>query len=292
MSLEYIGIFLGFLGAIVQAFNYAFTKDCAEKYSLKGLRQLAAAHIGLCLLSIIPFFYFNLISYISFELVFDTLWATIPYLMAQYLMIVTLTMTDSSIVSPLLTIKIPVLAVIALIFLGQNFALNQIIAIIALILLGVYFSKIAGRIKLLPLLLITIVSFMYAISDLGMAEFMRDWPEDNRTHAILGIICYQFMLCGIIALPFFKAGRFHINVTDVKRASTIAIAWMTSNAFFVTCFNLTGVVETSIVQSLRSVLGIIVAYLFYKSYIHDENTFKKKMVIAVLMFFFVSIYYL
>lgn len=292
MSLEHIGIFLGFFGAVFQAFNYAFTKDCAEKYKLRGLRQLVCVHLGLFVLVIFPFFYFNLIEHISWELVFDTLWASVPYLVAQYLTIITLTMTDSSIFSPLLAIKIPVLAVIALLFLDQVFAINQIIAIGAIILLGVYFSSISGKIKLIPLILITVICFMYAVSDLGMAEFMRDWPENNRAMAICGCICYQFIFCGVIAMPFMKIPRFHLQLSNVYQAKYIALAWMTSDIFFVICFNFAGVVETSIVQSLRSVLGVIIAYIFYKKYIHDENTFRRKMIVAVLMIIFVITFYL
>ncbi len=292
MSLETLGICLGFLGAVFQAFNYAFTKDCAEKYQLRGLRQLICVHLGLFVLVIFPFFYYKLWQHMSWELIFDTLWASIPYLVAQYLMIITLTMTDSSIVSPLLTIKIPVLAVIALLFLDKGFSFNQYLSIAAIIALGVYFSSISGRIKLLPLFLVTIVCFMYAVSDLGMAEFMRDWPEDNRAMSICGCICYQFMFCGLIAMPFLKIKRFHLDLRNVYQAKNIAIAWMISDIFFVVCFNLAGVVETSIVQALRSVLGVIIAYLFYKNYIHDENTFKRKMVTACLMFVAVASFYI
>lgn len=291
MALEHFGILLGFLGALFQSFNYAFAKDCAEKYALKGLRQLIVVHIGLGLMVVIPFFALNLIEHISTQLIFDTLWSSVPYLVAQYLMIVTLTMTDSSVVSPLLTLKIPVLALIAVSLLDQSFNLNQIIAIFMIIALGFIFSSISGRIKLLPLFLVTVVGFMYAVSDLGMAAFMDHYPGD-RLSSIIALICYQFMFCGIIALPFLWIKSYNLSFAHVKYSGKIAVTWMISDIFFVTSFNLAGVVQTSIVQSLRSVLGVVIAYLFYSQYIKDHNTFKKKMAIAVFMFIAVTLYYM
>ena len=93
-------------------------------------------------------------------------------------------------------------------------------------------------------------------------------------------------------MPFMKIPRFHLQLSNVYQTKYIALAWMTSDIFFVICFNFAGVVETSIVQSLRSVLGVIIAYIFYKKYIHDENTFRRKMIVAVLMIIFVITFYL
>ena len=71
-----------------------------------------------------------------------------------------------------------------------------------------------------------------------------------------------------------------------------SLSWLFGTFCWVGCFYLAGIVEGNIIQSLRCVIGVLIAYIFYKKYIKDPNTFKKKLVIAALMFTAVFIYYI
>lgn len=79
---------------------------------------------------------------------------------------------------------------------------------------------------------------------------------------------------------------------DVWCTRMIVFTWLANMAGIVSCFNLSGVIECNIVQSLRSVIGVIIAYVFYRKYIKDHTAFRKKLFIALAMFAAVGIYYL
>lgn len=291
MVLEHIGLALGFFGACAQAANYAFTKDCVEKYQLRGLRQLIAVHVLMFVMVIIPFFVFSYWRFFNLETAMYCLFIITPYLLAQYLMIRALTISDSSIVSPLLTIKVPILALISVIFFEQSFSMLQVLCVTVIICLGFYFSSLAGRVKLGPLCLIALACTCFSTSDIAMTLFMKTLAT-SRFHQITAGICYEYFACALLAVPLMFYKPLKIGFKEVGQTKWVGTAWMLSMVGIVSCFNLSGVVEANIIQTLRSVIGVIIAYLFYKQYIHDAATFKKKMAIAICMFIAVTVYYL
>ena len=291
MDLEYLGLALGFFGACSQAANYAFTKDCVEKYHLQGIRQLIAVHILMFAMVIIPFFVFEYWRFFSLQTVIYCLCIIIPYLLAQYLMIRALTIADSSIISPLLTIKVPILALISVLCFEQTFSHLQLLCVTVIICLGFYFSSLSGQIKLGPLCLIALACTCFSTSDIAMTLFMKTLPA-ARFHQISAGIAYEYFACAVFALPLMFYKPLNIHTKEVWQTKWIGLAWMLSMIGIVGCFNLAGVVEGNIIQTLRSVIGVIIAYLFYRQYIHDHSTFKKKIGIAIGMFIAVTVYYL
>lgn len=291
MDLEQIGLILGFIGALGQAANYAFTKDCVEKFKLGGVRQLIAVHVFMFLLCLIPFIALGYYRFFNLETVLYCLWIIAPYLLAQYLMIKALTIADSSIVSPLLTIKVPILALISVLFFEQHFSMLQVLCITVIICLGFYFSSLAGKVRLGPLIVIACACTCFSTSDIAMTQFMKTL-DCERIHQITAGITYEYMACAFFAIPAMFIKRFDIHPKQILQTKWVGIAWMVSMIGLVGCFNLAGVVEGNIIQTLRSVIGVIIAYLFYKSYIKDHATFKKKLGIAIGMFIAVSVYYI
>ena len=291
LSLESIGLLLGFLGAFSQATNYAMVKDCEEKYSLTGVRLLIADHL-LLLIFVTPLFlifkahlYFNTATFLY------VLGIITPYFIAQYLMNLTLKMSDASIVSPLMTIKIPILAVISILFLGQVFSLQQYCSIAVIICLGWYFSSLSGKLGLKPLLLLALTCTMFCLSDIAMTKFTHSLPEELTNLECIAIgIAYEHVATGIITIPAVK--RYKVSFKDILNTKWVALTWMGTMIGIVSCFNMCGVVEGNIVQTLRSVIGVIIAYLFYRKYIRDENKFRKKLGIAIGMFCAVVMFYI
>ncbi len=297
MDLTHLGLILGFFGAVCQAINYAVTKDVQQKYTLSGLRLLNATHVLLFICAFIPFLICEHFRYVDEYSIFYSYCIILPYLGGQYFTNKAIGLSDSSIVSPLLTIKIPILALISLFMLGKGFNLQQTAAIIIILSLGWYFSSLSGRIAMGSLACVGAGCLCYCLSDLAMGVLLMPYfkavgVESWVQQVFLGCT-FEYVFCGVFALPLlFTGGHQRINLRDVWETRWIGVTWLLNMAGIVSCFNLAGVVDGNIVQSLRSVIGVIIAYLFFRKYIKDHTTFRKKLFIALAMFAAVGIYYL
>lgn len=288
------GLAFGLLGALCQALNYALTKFCQEKHGLRGMHLLIACHGFMFLLSIAPFLINKSWRYADAGVFMWIAAVIFPYLLAQYLCNAAIAASDSSLVSPLLTLKIPVLALISVFVLGQSFNAFQTAAVVLIVSLGWYFSSLAGRISLKPMLLVAGTVLCYCLSDLSMVQFMKHLAATynaGRADQIITGVTYEYVLCGLILFPFGIAGKWRTTPSDIWHTGGVATLWVLSVYFFVACFNLDGVVAGNIVQSLRSVIGVVIAYVFYRKYIRDHASFRKKLMIAAGMFFAVGLYY-
>lgn len=296
MTLAHFGIILGFVAAFWQAANYAFTKDAQEKHSLRGIRLLIAVHVFMGIIMLVPFLWLGHYRYVSPETLWHGFLFIAPYLLGQYFSNRAIALSDSSIVSPLLTLKIPIMAVMAFFMIGQHFAAQHYLSIAMIMALGFYFSSLSGRLRLGPLACVLCCCASYCYSDINMVLFMRHlesrWGVARVFDQVLILGTFQYVCCLIPSLPFFAVRRMELRPAQVWQGRWIAISWLVSGMCFVACFNLAGVVEGNIIQSLRSVIGVVIAYLFFRSYIQDPGTFRKKLFVAGGMFSAVLIYYL
>ncbi len=289
MTLYAFGILCGFLGAFCQGLNYVFSKDCQSKYNLHGLKQLTAIHLVMLVISLPPFILCGFWQFASPEVFLYMFYMVAPYLAAQYVMIRAFDLSDASIVSPLLTLKIPILALMALLFLGKAFALPQYLAILAIMGLGFYFSSLAGRASLKLILHIIAACTLYAIQDIAMTELTHLLPCP-RFEAVFACAVWEYVTAGLLMLCAVPLR--HVKPLDVWHAKWVGITWFCATITFLVTFNVNGVVEGNIIQTLRSVVGVIIAYLFYRKYIKDRATFRKKLFITAGMFAAVALYYL
>lgn len=299
MDLNHFGLIMGFFGAVCQAWNYAVTKDVQQKYLLSGLKLLGATHVLMFICCFIPFLIMGHYRYIDEYSVFYSFCIVIPYLGGQYFTNKAIGLSDASIVSPLLTIKIPIMALLTIFMLHKGFNVQQTMAIIIILSLGWYFSSLAGRIAFGSLACVAMGCLCYCLSDLAMGVLLMPYLKSIGVtwwvnQVFIGCT-FEYVACGVFALPLLVLGSKHhwkVNMHEVWCTRMIVFTWLANMAGIVSCFNLSGVIECNIVQSLRSVIGVIIAYVFYRKYIKDHTAFRKKLFIALAMFAAVGIYYL
>ncbi|MGN0909334.1 MAG: EamA family transporter [Succinivibrio sp.] len=295
MSATYwLGLLLGLFGAACQAANYSFTKDCQEKSGLTGIRLLLCSHAFMCAAAAVPFLIFG--HYRAFDggVALRLCFIVAPYFCGQYFTNAAIAASDSSVVSPLLTVKIPILAVISVLVLGESFTLTQALAAGIIVIIGVRFSCISGRISPKPLLLTALGALSYCVSDLSMAWLMRYFGEQgvsSRASQVFMGITFEYVACGAVAA--LAAPLLKVRVTLRSSAATwkMGTAWLLSMVGIVGCFNLDGVVAGNIVQSLRAVIGVLIAYVFYRKYIRDPGNFRRKLAASFCMIACVCLYY-
>lgn len=294
MNFYSLGLLLGLFGAACQAANYSFTKECQEKAGLKGLRLLLCAHAFMFVVCLVPFLAFGHYRFFDGGVAFWLVFIVIPYFFGQYFTNAAIAVSDSSVVSPLLTVKIPILALISVFFMGESFSLTQGVAAIAIVLIGVHFSSISGRISPKPLLLTALGALSYCLSDISMTCLMRHFATaggHTRTEQIFMGITYEYVACGFASLIIALLLRVKVSARSCVTTWKMGTAWLLSMVGIVGCFNLDGVVAGNIVQSLRAVIGVLIAYIFYRKYIRDPGNFRRKLIASFGMILCVCLYY-
>ena len=294
MDLYWMGLMLGLFGAACQAANYSFTKECQEKAGLRGIRLLLCSHAFMSAATVIPFIAFAHYRAFDSGVAIRLCLIVAPYFLGQYFTNAAIAASDSSVVSPLLTVKIPILAVITTVFLGDSFTAKQLAAAVLIVLIGIRFSTISGRISPKPLALTALGALSYCVSDLSMANLMRYFGAmgyGSRAQQVFMGITFEYIACGLVAA--LLAPLAHVKITLRSTAATwkMGSAWLLSMVGIVGCFNLDGVVAGNIVQSLRAVIGVLIAYIFYRRYIKDPGNFRRKLIASFGMIACVCLYY-
>ncbi|EJL6751073.1 hypothetical protein ACSKZ4_004383 [Vibrio alginolyticus] len=286
-----LGVLASFLGATFQALNYTLTQSCQQKYNIDGVKLLVAIHVGMGVISLIPTVIFGYWRLIEQHILWDLVIINIPYLLAQYLLISAIRLSDASIASPLLALKIPVLAAISVIGFNAEFNMMQGVSVALILLLAWYFSSISGKINAAPLLFILGACFFYSLSDMAITQLSHRLLDSSPIEQGFATICINYLICGLFSMPFMPAMK--VNFTTVYQAKWVALAWFVAIVFLIIGFNISGVVSGNVVQSLRGVIGILLAYLFFRHQVsHSSSVWKKKLLAAFGMFIAVGLFYL
>ncbi len=290
MSLYSFGIIAGLLCAFLQALNYVLTKSC-QIHGLTGLKMLLATHIAMGVMVFFPLIFTGWWREFRPEFLLWMVLINIPYLTAQYCVIQALRLSDASIVSPLLILKIPVISTAALLFWDASFSLRQY-ACMALIVAGAWcFSLLSGRIKLGPLLIILLGSACYCGSDTAFVYFVREIEGYSAVEASAIGTCFNYLFCGLIALPFWS--KCQVTVKAVWMTKWVALAWLLGVLCVLITFSINGLVPGNILQSLRGVIGVLISFFFYRSLSNDSRlVWQVKLVVAAMMSGCVALFYL
>ncbi|WED23647.1 EamA family transporter [Vibrio sp. JC009] len=286
----FLGVLASFLGATFQAVNYTLTQSCQQRYNIDGVKLLVAVHVGLGFVALIPTLLFGYWKLLAVDQWWDFIKINLPYLLAQYSLIKAIRLSDASIVSPLLALKIPVLALISILFFQADFGAMQWLAISLILALGWYFSSMSGQITLAPLMLVLFSSVGYSLSDMAITQFSHRLLEGTSVEQSLATISINYLALGVCSLPLLKLQK--VNLKTVYQTKWVALAWFVAVVFLILGFNIAGVVSGNVVQSLRGVIGVILAFVFFRTQIDQPmSVWKKKLMAATGMFIAVGLFY-
>jgi len=285
-----IGVLASFLGATFQALNYALTQSCQQKYSIDGVKLLVAVHVCMGFLAVVPTVLFGYWQLFEPDLAWDFFKINAPYLFAQYLLINAIRLSDASIASPLLALKIPVLAAISILFFGAEFTAMQGVSIGLILTLGWYFSTMSGKINLKPLLLVLGASLFYSLSDMAITGLSHKLTGSSVVEQSFITTCLNFVVCGVFSVLMMKPMQVSLRMT--YQAKWVGLAWFVAVIFLIIGFNISGVVSGNVVQSLRGVIGVMIAFLFFRHQVNQPaSIWYKKLIAAAGMVASVALFY-
>ena len=285
-----IGIFASIIAAVFQALNYAISKKCQETYHLYGLKVLIASHIGMGFILLWPFIFLRYYSYFEWNHLIDLLKINIPFLMAQYFIFLSLRVSDASIVSPLLVLKLPVLTGISVVLFHDTFTAFQYSAIAFILVISWIFSSLSGQIKFKALLFVFITCCGYVTSDIAITEYTKKFATNVFEQSLIAN-SYNYIAGALFFIPcaFIKG----VTIKDIYHCRYISLIWIISVLFIVIGFKLSGVVSGNIIQTLRGPFGIIITLLFFKDQILDHGEhWKRKIFLSILMTLAVVVFYI
>ncbi len=258
-----VGLAASLTGAFCQALNYVLTQKCRDKVDVSSIQIVIAVHIGMGILTAIPFIGFKLWNTVHFDHVVPLLMVNIPYIGAQILLLAAIKKSGASIISPLLALKIPILAALGFVFLNNALNLQQLLAIFSILALAIYLSKSAGRIDWVPLLLISLACLGYAISDYSITQYSKSLQNFSEFDQVWVTVSINYLFCGVLCL--ISALPCKVRLHLIFECKWISITWLVAVTLLVLGFKSSGVLQANVAQSLRGVFGVALAYMFLRT---------------------------
>ncbi|MBM4102558.1 MAG: DMT family transporter [Planctomycetes bacterium] len=256
------GILFGILAALFQSISYLCTRLFVERHRNDIGTLLALSHIIMGIISV-PLVFFllpqnmpELPGYLP-----SLLGCTGFYLLGQIFLFSALIKSEASRVSPLLGIKVIILALISFIFLHQHLSLAQWVAVV-LCSCSVFLLSTSGKkLHRSSLILIVLACFSYCISDINIKILVDHFKHLGIFHGAVFSAALCYILCGFAGVIFLFAKPHNTTRDTWLYSLPFAFSWLIAMIFLFSCFALIGVVFGNILQSTRGVISIVLGYV-------------------------------
>ena len=211
------------------------------------------------------------------------------YLLGQVFFLAAIAHSEPSRISPILGLKVLMLAVISALFMGEHFSATKWIAVglctTAIFLLSNSGEKLNRRTLVFAVLACT----GYCLSDLNIKILVDQFSCMSvlGRSILTGSMCYA--LCGLAGVGVLIFTRSKISRDTWVYVIPFSLAWFLSVIFLFSCFSLIGVVFGNILQSTRGlisvVLGFVIAYMGFEEWETKitRKVFFQRLLAAALM---------
>lgn len=293
-----VGILLGLLAALFQSISYLCTRLFTERHKNDIGTLLALSHIIMGVISAILVCFLlprrmpALSSYLSSLLV-----CTGFYLLGQIFLFWALIKSEPSRVSPLLGMKIIILALISFVFLHQHLSLAQWIAVLLCSFSVFLLSNSGGKLHRASLILIILACLSYCISDIHIKALVEHFKHLGVFHGAVFSTALCYVLAGAGGVIFLFVGPHKMSRDTWLYSLPFAFSWLIAMFFLFSCFALIGVVFGNICQSARGVLSIVLGYVIAHLGFHGLETkitrsvLVKRILAAFLMTISITLFY-
>ena len=286
------GVIFGLLAAACQSLCYVFSRIFVTRSNNTSLGLFALSHaiMGLFAVALLPFCWTGQV-YDVRSYVWPLAGSVVFYLMGQVCLFQAVKLTDASRVSPLLGLKILVLALITVLAFDEPLTRLQWIGVILSIAAaaGLNWSG-GGRIPLNASAAILGACIFYSLSDLSIVALTKALSADGGFRGILLSNALAYTFAGVVGFALVAVnGPEHRTRAQWRDALPVAVTWFLAMIFLFVCFRLLGAVFGNIVQSMRGPLSILIGgAIAYAGHAHLEQklglwTFVRRLAAAILM---------
>jgi len=202
-----------------------------------------------------------------------TLLCAAVYLVGQGCFFAALERTPASRLSPLLGLKIAMLAGIVSFVLGAPLDLRQWIAVGLSVVAALVLQRGDDRIPASALGLILVACLCFAIADLNIVALIGALADGGaapigRVHAGVLAMCLTYVACGAILLPAAPA-MWPRSTRGWVPAVQYSTVWLLAMIALYACLGQVGAVFGNILQSTRGVMSVVVGAALAHAGWHD-----------------------
>ncbi len=250
------GILFGLAAALFHSLSYLSTRFyvSGRQGGVIGLLLVGHVIMGIVSLILLPFFLLPdlppMWTYLRPAAV-----SSLFYLLGQAGLFVALRRADASRVSPLLGLKLVILAGISVTLLGKSLSPAQWGAV-GLAVAAAFALNYSGRPLSWPSVAgVLTACLFYSLSDLNIVVLVRSLDSRGGFRAALmgTFVCY--ILCGVVCLALLPwAG--HKPWRDWPYALPFAATWLGAMVCLFACFGAVGVILGGILQSTRGIISV------------------------------------
>ncbi len=294
------GIGLGLAAAAGQSVSYFCSKLFVIRRGNAVLRLVVLGHLimGGISLAVLPLLWRPVAPELS-VIAWPVIRASLFYLLGQAAFFLALRYDDASRLSPLLGLKIIVLAVLYLIWPVVHLTwihwAGAGVSVVAAMMLNYAGQRIAPAAAISVLL----ACVFYSLSDWNIAATVDVTLRytDSRLMATLLSVSLSYVLCGAVALSLLPVAGVS-SLREWHYALPFALSWLTAMVFLFACFNTIGVLYGNLVQATRGVMTVVMAAAVAKmGFVRIEpvvgrSVFLRRLAAAMLMFLAIGLYYL
>lgn len=200
------------------------------------------------------------------------------YLIGQLSFFMALKHAEASRLSPLLALKIVVVALLSMLFYNNSCNAWQLLAVFICVGGAMLSNWSGGSIPRLGLLFLISACFWYSLSDIYVKKLIT---AIDSGHAASGVLAaaLTYLLTGAVAVLFFKMLNKPVK-KDVPIIIGFSVAWYIGMLFMYICFMLSGPIFANILQSSRGIISVLLGvWLAHRGYSYLETKISSKMII-------------
>lgn len=291
-----VGVMLGLGAAIAQSLSYIFSRLYVIRRDQAIVRLLILGHLIMGALSLLAMPLLPLASLPPVrQYALPLVGACVFYLLGQVGMFMMLRQAEASRASPLLGLKVLILAMIYLIFRHQPLSGGQWLAV-ALSVLAAFLLRTSGRrLGVGAVAWIIFACLAYSLSDMSIRALVDALGGMGKLYASATGVCLSYILCGALALAVLPwSPRGHRG--DWHYALPWALSWWTAMLLLFGCFGTIDVIYGNIVQSTRGLISILMGpVVAWMGHVHLEPqvpraVFLRRLLAGCVMFLAIVIF--
>lgn len=292
-----IGVICGFACALCQSAGYLLSRMYVIKRVNGNMQLMVTAHVWLTVISLpmIWILWPENMPEIG-EYVWPMLGDVGGYMMGQAGLFFVLSKTDASRIAPLLGLKILVIALAMVLFLGGSLTQWQWAAVGISVAAAFLLNKAGGGLPKVVLVGVGVTVIGYTISDINIEAFIEAIKVIGPIRAAVLSMSLTFIACGVVGvalLPWYGTKKKE----DWLAALPYALSWLASMTFFYIAIALIDVVFTIIIQSSRGIISVVMGVMV-ASYLgmehletkHERGVVVRRAFAAVMMAVAISVY--
>ena len=291
------GVMFGLGAASSQAASYIFSRRFSREFPGCTLHQLACSHVWMGGVSIllVPWLWPDTVP-AARSLAAPLIGTAGFYLVGQAGLFLALRHTQASRVSPLLGLKVFILALISAGFLHESFTVWQWSAIGLSGVSTFMLNRSGGRLPAVAFGWAFGACLGYALSDLHIRRFVGQFEDLSLVHAAAFCVCLTYAACGVLAVLIVLLLRRRTTRRMWSLSVPFAVTWILAMLCLFACFGAIGVVFGNVILSARGLISILLGSALVRCGVRDlevrveRGAFWRRLLAAAVMSIAIAVF--